>query len=80
MTEKNWLPRIVACESAYFLRVEDGLEEEDDDIYLELRDTNGRPHGLRLSPEAYEALNYNLAEALQSPQSPLARKNHGRGH
>ncbi len=80
MLEKNWLPRIVACESAYFLAAEDGLEEEGDDIYLELMDTHGRLHGLRLSPEAYEVLNYILAEALQSPESPLARKNHGQGH
>lgn len=80
MIEKNWLPRIVACESVYFLRVEDGLEEEDDDIYLELKDTNGRHYGLRLSPEAYEGLNQNIARALESPESPLARKNLGKGH
>ncbi len=80
MPEKNWLPRIVACESAYFLAVEDDQGEEDDDIYLELKDTNGDLHGLQLSPDAYVALNHNLAGGLQSPESPLARKNHGKGH
>ena len=71
MSEPTWLPRIAECESVYFVRAEDGLEEEDDDIYLALTAENGHHYGLQLSPDAWGHLYDLLTTALQSSGSPL---------
>lgn len=71
MSNPTWLPRITKCNEVYFLRADDGPEENSDDIYLALEAENGRQYRLQLSPGAWSALSDLLTAALQSDDSPL---------